>query len=283
MDSQSIGIIGAGTMGTQIAALASSCGHAVLIFDICSQTSIEKLITRTQRLLRRVPEMNSSLVPDPAACRFVDDIRDLSNSSIILECVAERMDTKGEVLKTISSIVSHDAIIGTNTSSLALDEIAKSVTDNSRFLGTHFFNPIHAVPLVELCPLPATAPASTSKMKVFLEGLGRTVVTVPNSPGFVVNRLLFLMIASAVRMIDEVGISPAAVDTAMKAGTNMPMGPIELADLIGLDICYNILQSLHRQTGDAAYAPPKCMTDCISKGHLGRKSGAGLYKMEADV
>ena len=120
-------------------------------------------------------------------------------------------------------------------------------------------------------------------MKVFLEGLGRTVVTVPNSPGFVVNRLLFLMIASAVRMIDEVGISPAAVDTAMKAGTNMPMGPIELADLIGLDICYNILQSLHRQTGDAAYAPPKCMTDCISKGHLGRKSGAGLYKMEADV
>ncbi len=283
MDSKSIGIIGAGTMGTQIAALASSCGHAVFIFDICSQTSIEKTITRTQRLLRRIPEMNSYLVPDPAACLFVDDIRDLANSSIIIECVAEQLDIKSEVLKAISSIVSKDAIIGSNTSSLALGEIGKSVTGNSRFLGTHFFNPVHAVSLVELCPLPATKPACTSQMQVFLEGVGRTVVIVPNSPGFVVNRLLFLMIASAARMIDEVGISPAAVDTAMKAGTNMPMGPIELADLIGLDICFSILQSLHHQTGDAAYVTPKCITDCINKGHFGRKSGAGLYEMEADV
>jgi len=283
MDCQSIGIIGAGTMGTQIAALAASCGHSVKVYDICLPASIEKQISRTQRFLRRNPGIKQHLAADAEPCHFVNDVRDLADVSVIIECVAEDMATKCEVLKAISSLVSKDAILGTNTSSLDLGELAKSVTDNSRFLGIHFFNPIYAVPLVELCALPDTRHACTSKMRGLLRSFGRIVVTVPNSPGFVVNRLLFLMIASAARMVDEGGISPSAIDTAMKTGTNMPMGPLELADLIGLDICANILQSLHRQTGDAAYATPLCIRDCVNDGHYGRKTGVGLYKGEVHV
>jgi 3-hydroxybutyryl-CoA dehydrogenase len=283
MTTRCIGIIGAGTMGTQIAALVASSGHDVLIFDICAPASIDKQILRTQRFLKRADYMQAHLAAVPGACRVAVNIRDLADAAIVIECVAENMPAKCDVLSTISSIVGNDTMIGTNTSSLSLDALAKRVSNNSRFLGVHFFNPVHAVALVELCALPDTAPSVIHSLRTFLESLGRTVVKVPNSPGFVVNRLLFLMIASAARMLDEGGISPADVDTAMKAGTNMPMGPLELAGLIGLDICSSILSSLHEQTGDAAYATPRCILECVQNKNLGRKSGYGLYEWERKV
>jgi len=280
MGERCIGIIGAGTMGTQIAALVASVGHDVLIFDICAPEAIDKQIMRTQRFLKRADFMQAYLAAVPGACRVVGNMRDLADAAIVIECVAENMAAKCDVLGTISAIVGNDVLIGTNTSSLALDVLAKHVNNRSRFLGVHFFNPVHAVPLVELCALPDTASSATHSLHAFLESLGRTVVKVSNTPGFVVNRLLFLMIASAARMLDEGGISPADVDKAMKAGTNMPMGPIELADLIGLDICSSILHSLHEQTGDAAYATPQCILECVQNKNLGRKSGSGLYEWE---
>ncbi len=281
MEDQTVGIVGAGTMGSQIAALAAICGHNVLIYDIVVDSSkIEKQIARTQRFLKRADSMQPHLGKPAGSWRLVENMQDLADANIIMECVAEDLHIKSEVLKKLSDLAGTETILGTNTSSMPLDELAACVTDNCRFLGVHFFNPIHAVPLVEICPLPGTAPGTLDRMSVFLESLGRLVVHVPNSPGFVVNRLLFLMIASAARMLDEGGISAKDVDTAMKAGTNMPMGPIELADLIGLDICASILESLYAQTDEQAYRPPHCILECVENKNLGRKSGSGLYEWE---
>ena len=272
-----IGILGAGTMGVQIAALFSLCGHKVIVFDTCPPIEFDTRFSRAQRLLKRSATMASLIATEASLCKLAPELKDLKDATLVIECVTEDLHIKQDLLVAVASIVASSAIIVTNTSSLSIEELARTIPNENRFMGAHFFNPISAVPLVELCATRHTDANSIEYVQNLLASAGRTVVAVPDTPGFVVNRLLFLMIAEAARMIDESGIEPASLDRAMRTGANMPMGPLELADLIGLDVCASILDSLHLRTGDRIYITPTCIREHIRNGSLGRKTGRGFY------
>ncbi len=273
----SIGVVGAGTMGIQIAALFSFIGHRVAVFDVALPQDFTRTVTRYQRFLGRNEKLASLRLKNDGICMPVPDLNALSGSVLIIECIVEDLEKKIAVLKQLEAWVSPDTALATNTSSLAVGEMASALSHPSRLVGLHFFNPVHAVPLVEMGVLPETPGPLVSRLIALLESLGRTVVLCPDTPGFLVNRLLFLMIASAIQMVDSEKVAPETIDVAMKKGTNMPLGPLELADLIGLDVCLMILRTLYKRTGIASYAPPLRLEELVAAGHLGKKTGRGFY------
>lgn len=278
MPHKTYAVIGAGTMGAQIAALFSFYGHDVFIYDKCPPNDIEARISKTLRLLGRTKSPDSSSVPT-GHLTIGDNIRTCGNAALIIECVPEDLESKIGILETLGGVVSSDTIIATNTSSLSVELLCAHSPAPERFIGMHFFNPIHAVPLVELCPTCKLPEELVADMVRLLESLGRSVVAVADTPGFIVNRLLFAMIATAIRMVDQ-GNPVATIDRAIKLGTNIPQGPLALADLIGLDVCNLILTNLHNRTGDPVYEPPHSLRERINRGELGRKTGAGFYRKE---
>jgi 3-hydroxybutyryl-CoA dehydrogenase len=261
-------------MGTQIASLCTYYGYNVKIYDINQPANILKQIKRNHRYLKR---NDSSQEGQPGLCEIVDDLQDFSNVDIVIECVAEKIEVKGHVLNTLEQIVHDDTIIGTNTSSFSIAELSHERLIPERFMGIHFFNPVHSISLVELCPNTTSSPEIIESVQSFLESLKRNIVNVPDIPGFIVNRLLFLMIAESARMLENSKLKAEDIDKAMMSGTGMPMGPLAIADIIGLDICLNILTQLHERTSSNVYAPPHLLTELVNCGHLGKKTNNGFY------
>ena len=264
-------------MGTQIAALFSFIGHRVSVFNISTPKNFMQRVKRCQQFLERNEKLGSLKFANDGTYMLVPDLIELSECTMIIECIEENLEKKIVVLKRLEQIVVPDTVLATNTSSLSVGKMAFTLSHPNRLVGLHFFNPVHSMPLVEMCILPETTTQLVSKLTALLEGLGRTVVVCPDSPGFIVNRLLFLMIASAIQIVESENIAPEAVDIAMKKGTNMPLGPLELADLIGLDVCLMILRTLHERTGIALYAPPLRLKELVAAGHLGKKTKCGFY------
>jgi 3-hydroxybutyryl-CoA dehydrogenase len=205
------------------------------------------------------------------------DISAGAEADLFIEAAPESMELKQGLFERAAATLRPDAILATNTSSLSVSALAGFVTNPGRFVGIHFFNPVPLMALVEVVRGAQTSDETLATAEAFVEGVGKTAITVTDSPGFVVNRILFPMINEAANAYHEGVASAGDIDTGMKLGANWPMGPLALADLVGLDTTRAILETLERELGDAKYAPSPALAELADAGKLGRKSGSGFY------
>jgi 3-hydroxybutyryl-CoA dehydrogenase len=280
MTISTIGIIGAGVMGGGIAQFFAERGLRVLLWDAEPNALWQGVGTVYERLKKSAEKgnlTNEQVQEVMSRLGGVEDLQAFRTADLVIEAIIEDALAKKELLGRVGETVADSTIIGTNTSSLSVTDLAGACPHPERFLGIHFFNPPTKLDLVEVVPAPLTTPATVETVKGFLRGCGKTPVTVKDSPGFIVNRLLLLMINEAARMVDEGVGSAADIDTAMRLGALHPAGPLAVADLIGLDTCEHILEVLHASLGESSYAPAESITARVREGKLGRKSGEGFF------
>lgn len=273
-----VGILGAGTMGTQLSLLFASHGFSVIVWNHQIRNDFAKIIQKEalkQVKLGSIVRENIDDVTGRIVC--VTNMSELSCCDLIVEAVKEDFAVKAQVFKSLRYFCSSVKMVSTNTSTLSITELASLTAAPSMFLGIHFFNPPTSMKLVELVKGEFTTNETVSYAINFLNILGKHPVVLPETPGFVVNRLLFPMINEAIFLLGE-GISDAkTIDSCMKLGAHHPMGPLELADFIGLDVCLSILDTLVTETGDGKYRPAPLLRKYVRAGKFGRKSGSGFY------
>jgi 3-hydroxybutyryl-CoA dehydrogenase len=277
---KTVGIVGTGTMGGGIAQIASQLRCEVL-FQNRKQDSVDKGLSRIQKgldkLVSRDKLTQAQAEGTMGRIRGVVPLEDLKDCDLVIESAPEELDIKQDLLERLSGIVSDGCIIATNTSSLSITKLASFVSGPERFIGMHFFNPVPAMKLVEVVRGLRTSDETVAAIRDFAERLGKLPIDVRDAPGFVVNRVLFPMINEAAFALSE-GVSDASgIDYCMMGGCNHPMGPLALADLVGLDVVCSILQSLHREYGNPRYAPCLEIVKRVETGWLGRKTGRGFY------
>lgn len=273
-------VVGAGTMGRGIAETALVAGFDVTLLD-ASQELAEKGRAAIEKSFARGVE-KGRLTQENAASMLVRltvgaDYSLAAGAEIAVEAVYEDMAVKQKVLAALSDAVAPHALIGSNTSSLSISKMSEYVSHPGRFLGIHFFNPVPVMKLVEVVPGSKTAPETVQRARQLAEKLGKTPVTVTESPGFIVNRLLCPMMNEAAYLVMGGVASPEDIDTAMKLGANHPIGPLALADLVGIDVLYAIMQVLHSEIDDPKFRPCPLLKTMIDEGRLGRKSGRGFF------
>ncbi len=276
-----IGIVGAGTMGGGIAQMLAENGHPGLLWDVdraaldrgvtAIRTRLEKSVAKEKIPVDRCEQIMARL-------HKAETLADLAQSDLVIEAVVEDPDVKTRVFADVESVVPASTIVATNTSSLSVSALAGGLSHPERFLGVHFFNPPTKLELVEVVAGDRTAPETVAAVKEFLSSCAKTPVSVKDSPGFIVNRLLLLFINEAIRMADEGVATPADIDTAMRLGALHPVGPLAIADLIGLDTCHRILAVLRDTLKSPAYEPAQSLRRLVDEGKLGRKAGAGFYE-----
>jgi 3-hydroxybutyryl-CoA dehydrogenase len=273
-------VIGAGTMGNGIAHVAAVNGREVKLLDIEQEYLDKAMATIDKNLSRQIKkELITQQEADEARSRISTglDLADAATADLIVEAVLERFEIKAEVWNRLDEISRSDAILASNTSSISITRLAALTSRPHQFIGMHFFNPVPMMPLVEVIRGHATDDATTGAVMAEAEALGKTPVEVQDYPGFVSNRILMPMINEAVFALMEGVAEKEAIDTVMKLGMAHPMGPLTLADFIGLDICLDIMEVLHRELGDSKYRPCPLLRRMVAAGHLGRKSGMGFY------
>lgn len=274
-----IGVIGAGTMGNGIAEVVANVGQVVLV-DIDQNQARLGLKAIEKRLNRLVEKaIIESAKKDELMGRITisGDLSELKDAEIVVEAASENLAVKKQIFASLSEISSSNCILGTNTSALSVTAIATEVAEPQRVVGIHFFNPVSRMKLVELVRTPFTSEEILGRSKAFVEALGKTPVLVDEAPGFIVNRLLIPMINEAVFLLAEGVASAEDIDTAMRLGANHPMGPLALADLVGLDICLSIMETLHQELGDDKYRPAPLLRKMVRSGKLGRKTKEGFF------
>lgn len=278
-----IGVVGAGTMGCGIAQVASQSGYNVVLVDM-SDKMLDSALTRITRELDRLVEKErlSSTNRDEILSRIegTTDIGLVSNCELVIEAVTEAREVKTDVFKKIAEAVDNDTIIASNTSSLSITELSHCVSHPERVVGMHFFNPVTRLKLVEVVPGRLTSDDTVAVAVATAMQMGKTPVEVGDSPGFVANRLMIPMINEAVFTLNEGVASADDIDAVMQLGASHPMGPLALADLIGLDVCLSIMEALHHAFGDDKYRPAPLLRQMVSGGQLGRKSGSGFYSYD---
>ncbi|PYR84314.1 MAG: 3-hydroxybutyryl-CoA dehydrogenase [Acidobacteria bacterium] len=281
MDIQTIGIIGAGTMGNGIAHTAARSGFKVILHDIAESFLDRAVSTIAKNLEREVAKSRIAANDKNTVLSRISAVTQnsaLSEADFVIEAVIEDIETKLRVFEGMDRIARPDVILASNTSSISITKIASKTKRPDKVIGMHFMNPVPVMPLVEVVRGIATSDETYQMTKELAESLGKTAVEVNDFPGFVSNRVLMPMINEAVYCVME-GVGTAeAIDSVMKLGMNHPMGPLALADLIGLDVCLDIMEVLHSGLGDSKYRPCPLLRKIVDAGHLGRKSGRGFYK-----
>jgi 3-hydroxybutyryl-CoA dehydrogenase len=267
-------------MGGGIAQIASQLRCDVL-FQNRKQDSVDKGLSRIEKGLEKLVSRDKLTQAQAEGTmgriRGVVPLEDLKDCDLVIESAPEELDIKQDLLTRLTGIVGDECIIATNTSSLSITKLASFVSGPERFIGMHFFNPVPAMKLVEVVRGLRTSDETVATIRDFAERLGKLPIDVKDAPGFVVNRVLFPMINEAAFALGE-GVSDASgIDDCMMGGCNHPMGPLALADLVGLDVVCSILQSLHREYGNPRYAPCLEIVKRVETGWLGRKTGRGFY------
>lgn len=284
MSIQTVGIVGAGTMGSGIAQACAVKGIQVVMIDI-SQAAVDKgLATIGKSLDRLLAKEKITAEQKDAALALIQtgtDYAALKSAQLVIEAATENHELKNKILKQLDELLPPEAIIATNTSSISITQLAAVTGRADRFVGMHFFNPVPMMALVEIIRGLQTSDATHDTVKALAQKLGKTPVTVKNAPGFVVNRILIPMINEAFYVLAEGVASPEDIDAGMKLGCNHPIGPLALADMIGLDVCLAIMQVLHQELGESKYRPCPLLREYVAAGQLGRKSGKGVFSYAA--
>lgn len=277
---RSIGVVGAGTMGHGIAQVAAQSGYDVVLVDAAPQAlergvaqigkSLEKLVGKGKLTPEQRERTLARLRPEPGLVA-------LEGADLVVEAVVEKLEVKRAVLAELDQICPPQTILATNTSSISITKLAAATARPEKVIGMHFMNPVPLMQLIEVIRGLATSQETYDAVDAASRAMGKTPVEVHDAPGFVANRVLMPMINEAVYCLHE-GVGKAeAIDEVMKLGMNHPMGPLALADLIGLDVCLDILRVLHEGFGDPKYRPCPLLVKMVDAGRLGRKSGRGFY------
>jgi 3-hydroxybutyryl-CoA dehydrogenase len=281
MPVRTIGIIGAGTMGSGIAQVSAAAGLNAILVDL-NEAAVDNGIATVVRNLDRLVAKGkmSATEKDSAVARITRSIAydALRPADIVIEAATESLELKLKILKQIDPLVRPDAIVASNTSSVSITKLAAAISRPDRFIGMHFFNPVPVMALVEVVRGLQTSDATHDIVEVLSAKLGKTPITVKSSPGFVVNRILLPMLNEAFFVLAEGDADPAEIDDGMKLGCNHPIGPLALADLIGLDVLLSVMQTIHDEFGDSKYRPAPLLKEMVAAGYLGRKSGRGVYR-----
>jgi len=277
---KTIGVIGAGTMGHGIAQVMAASGRTVLLMEV-NDSFLEKGVARIAANLDRLVKKGTITESDKSAItgrvRGTTDLGDLAPAELIIEAATEDLDTKLALFRKLDGMARPGVILATNTSSISITRIGGVTRRADRVIGMHFMNPVPVMGLVEIVRGELTADETVAAIEGLTREIGKTPVTVNDAPGFVANRILMPMVNEAVFTLSEGVATREAIDTVMKLGTNQPMGPLALADLIGLDVCLAIMEVLHRDIGDSKYRPAPLLRRMVHAGLLGRKSGRGFY------
>jgi 3-hydroxybutyryl-CoA dehydrogenase len=281
MSITTVGIIGAGTMGNGIAQACAVSGIQVIMVDISDAAvakGIATVASSLERLLKK--EKITAAEKDAALARIKGSTSydDLKAAQLVIEAATENYDLKVKILKQIDAVVAPEVIVASNTSSISITKLAAVTTRADRFIGMHFFNPVPMMALVEIIRGLQTSDATHAAVHAMATALGKTPITVKNAPGFVVNRILVPMINEAFFVLAEGLATPEDIDAGMKLGCNQPIGPLALADMIGLDVCLAVMEVYLSEYGDSKYRPCPLLKEIVAAGRLGRKTGQGVYK-----
>ena len=280
MTIQTVGIIGAGTMGNGIAQACAVSGINVVMVDI-SDAAVQKGLATVSGSLDRLIKKEKMSEADKAAAlariKTSTSYDDLKAAQIVIEAATENHELKVKILKQVDAIVAPEVIIASNTSSISITQLAAATSRADRFIGMHFFNPVPMMALVEIIRGLQTSDATHDAVKTLSERLGKSPITVKNAPGFVVNRILVPMINEAFFVLAEGLATPEDIDAGMKLGCNQPIGPLALADMIGLDVCLAVMNVYLTEFGDSKYRPCPLLKEYVAAGRLGRKTGRGVY------
>ncbi|HEY1849879.1 MAG TPA: 3-hydroxybutyryl-CoA dehydrogenase [Candidatus Binataceae bacterium] len=279
-----VGVIGAGQMGAGVAQVAAQAGVKVLLNDISEEfvaRGRETVARNLDRMLQRgrfKPEERDNILRRIDTTAVLEDLR---NTDFVIEAVVENEDAKIALFQKLDKVCPEHVIFASNTSSISITRMGARTTRADRFIGMHFMNPVPAMRLVEIIRGLATSQETFEATRTLAERLGKNTMTAEDFPGFIVNRILLPMINEGIYTLYEGVGGVTDIDTAMKLGTNQPMGPLELADLIGLDTCLAIMEVMHRVFGDDKYRPCPLLKKYVDAGYLGRKAGRGFYIYDA--
>jgi len=280
MSMQTVGIIGAGTMGSGIAQACAVAGVRVVMVDIAEAAVAKGLASVDSSLERLLKKDKISQADKDAALariRTSTQYEDLKSADLVIEAATENHALKIKIIQQLDALLAPEVILASNTSSISITQLAAVTQRADRFIGMHFFNPVPLMALVEIIRGLQTSDDTHATVQALAKRLGKSPITVKNAPGFVVNRILVPMINEAFFVLAEGLASPDDIDAGMRLGCNQPIGPLALADMIGLDVCLAVMEVYLEQFGDSKYRPCPLLKEMVAAGRLGRKSGQGVY------
>ncbi|MCH8146514.1 MAG: 3-hydroxybutyryl-CoA dehydrogenase [Planctomycetes bacterium] len=280
---KTMAVIGAGTMGRGIVQVFAQAGYDAYMFDMAPE-ALDSAGKAIEKLLHRAVEKDRMTAEDAESTRSrihpVSKLCDVGTCPLIVEAATERLEVKLEILQHAQKHVTEGGVLATNTSSISITQLAAAMDHPDRFIGMHFFNPVPLMKLVEVVRGLQTSDETTERTIAWAKEVGKTAVPCNDSPGFVSNRVLMPMINEAIFALQEGVAEPEAIDEIMKLGMNHPMGPLALADLIGLDVCLDIINVLFRDLGEDRYRPCPLLRKMVMAGRLGRKTKQGFFRYE---
>jgi 3-hydroxybutyryl-CoA dehydrogenase len=276
-----IGVIGAGTMGAGIAHVAAAAGLGVILVDISDVIVERGLAEIRDNLQRMVGDGKMTEIEREAALALIRGttaLQDLRPAEVVIETATENFDIKRSIFSQLDALSTAETIVATNTSSISITKLAATISHPDRCIGMHFFNPVPVMPLVEIVRGLQTSDATVDGIEALAFRLGKSPITVKSGPGFLVNRILLPLINEAFFVLAEGDVGPTEIDQGMKLGCNHPIGPLALADLIGLDVLLAVMQTIYDEFGYSKYRPCPLLKEMVAAGHLGRKTRRGVYR-----